>query len=109
MLFRSITFETGKAELKPDSNEELDRLVSLLEGNQAIKVEISAHTDDVGNDDFNLKLSEKRAKTVVDYLTGKGIKADRMTAKGYGETQPLVANDTDENKAKNRRVQFKIN
>jgi outer membrane protein OmpA-like peptidoglycan-associated protein len=106
---QDITFETGKAELKPESNEELDRLVSLLEGNQTIKVEISAHTDDVGNDDSNLKLSEKRAKTVVDYLTTKGIKVDRMTAKGYGETQPLVPNDTDENKAKNRRVQFKIN
>lgn len=106
---QDITFETGKADLKPDSNEELDRLVSLLEGNKTIKVEISAHTDDVGNDDSNLKLSEKRAKTVVDYLTSKGIKADRMTAKGYGETQPLVGNDTDENKAKNRRVQFKIN
>lgn len=106
---QDITFETGKADLKPESNEELDRLVSLLEGNKTIKVEISAHTDDVGNDDANLKLSEKRAKTVVDYLTFKGIKADRMTAKGYGETQPLVANDTDENKAKNRRVQFKIN
>ena len=106
---QDITFETGKADLKPESNEELDRLVGLLEGNQTIKVEISAHTDDVGNDDSNLKLSEKRAKTVVDYLTSKGIKADRMTAKGYGETQPLVGNDTDENKAKNRRVQFKIN
>jgi len=106
---QDITFETGKADLRPDSNEELDRLVSLLEGNRTIKVEISAHTDDVGNDDSNLKLSEKRAKTVVDYLTTKGIKAERMTAKGYGETQPLGANDTDENKAKNRRVQFKIN
>jgi outer membrane protein OmpA-like peptidoglycan-associated protein len=106
---QDITFETGKAELKPESNEELDRLVSLLEGNQTIKVEISAHTDDVGNDDSNLKLSEKRAKTVVDYLVSKNIKTERMTAKGYGETQPLVPNDTDENKAKNRRVQFKIN
>ena len=106
---QDITFETGKADLKPESNEELDRLVSLLEGNQTIKVEISAHTDDVGNDDSNLKLSEKRAKMVVDYLTKKGIKGDRMTAKGYGETQPLGVNDTDENKAKNRRVQFKIN
>jgi outer membrane protein OmpA-like peptidoglycan-associated protein len=106
---QDITFETGKAELKPESNEELDRLVSLLEGNQTIKVEISAHTDDVGNDDSNMKLSEKRAKTVVDYLVSKNIKADRMIAKGYGETQPLVPNDTDENKAKNRRVQFKIN
>ena len=106
---QDITFETGKADLKPESNEELDRLVSLLEGNQTIKVEISAHTDDVGNDDSNLKLSEKRAKMVVDYLTKKGIKGDRMTAKGYGETQPLGVNDTEENKAKNRRVQFKIN
>jgi outer membrane protein OmpA-like peptidoglycan-associated protein len=106
---QDITFETGKADLKPESNEELDRLVSLLEGNQTIKVEISAHTDDVGNDDSNMKLSEKRAKTVVDYLVSKNIKADRMIAKGYGETQPLVPNDTDENKAKNRRVQFKIN
>ncbi len=106
---QDITFETGKADLKPESNEELDRLVSLLEGNQTIKVEISAHTDDVGNDDSNMKLSEKRAKTVVDYLVSKNIKAERMTAKGYGETQPLVPNDTDENKAKNRRVQFKIN
>jgi outer membrane protein OmpA-like peptidoglycan-associated protein/Tol biopolymer transport system component len=104
-----ITFETGKADLKPESNEELDRLVGLLEGNQTIKVEISAHTDDVGNDDFNLKLSEKRAKSVVDYLLGKGIKTERMIAKGYGKTQPLVPNDSDENKAKNRRVQFKIN
>lgn len=106
---QDITFETGKAELKPESGEELDRLVALLDGNKTIKVEISAHTDDVGNDDANLKLSEKRAKAVVDYLTTKGIKADRMIAKGYGETQPLVPNDTDENKAKNRRVQFKIN
>lgn len=106
---QDITFETGKAELKPESGEELERLVTLLEGNKSIKVEISAHTDDVGNDDANLKLSEKRAKAVVDYLTTKGIKADRMIAKGYGETQPLVPNDTEENKAKNRRVQFKIN
>jgi outer membrane protein OmpA-like peptidoglycan-associated protein len=103
-----ITFETAKAELKPDSFEELDRLIKMLEDSPNVKCEISAHTDDVGNDDYNLKLSDKRAKSVVDYLVSKGIKTERMIAKGYGETQPLVANDTDENKAKNRRVQFKI-
>jgi outer membrane protein OmpA-like peptidoglycan-associated protein len=103
-----ITFETAKAELKPDSFEELDRLIKMLEDSPNVKCEISAHTDDVGNDDYNLKLSDKRAKSVVDYLASKGIKTERMIPKGYGETQPLVANDTDENKAKNRRVQFKI-
>ncbi len=103
-----ITFETAKAELKPDSFEELDRLIKMLEDSPNVKCEISAHTDDVGNDDYNLKLSDKRAKSVVDYLANKGIKTERMIPKGYGETQPLVANDTDENKAKNRRVQFKI-
>jgi outer membrane protein OmpA-like peptidoglycan-associated protein len=103
-----ITFETAKAELKPDSFEELDRLIKMLEDSPNVKCEISAHTDDVGNDDYNLKLSDKRAKSVVDYLASKGIKTERMIPKGYGETQPLVANDSDENKAKNRRVQFKI-
>ncbi|MFN8356740.1 MAG: OmpA family protein [Spirosomataceae bacterium] len=108
VALNDITFETGKADLKPDSFEELDRLVTLMKDNEKIQVELSAHTDDVGNDDTNLKLSEKRAKSVMDYLVSKGIKADRMTSKGYGETQPLVPNDSDENRAKNRRVQFKI-
>ena len=103
-----ITFETAKADLKPDSFEELDRLIKMLEDSPNVKCEISAHTDDVGNDDYNLKLSDKRSKSVVDYLVSKGIKTERIIPKGYGETQPLVANDTDENKAKNRRVQFKI-
>ena len=108
LQLNDITFETAKADLKPESFEEIDRLVKMLEDSPTIKCEISAHTDDVGNDDYNLKLSEKRAKSVVDYMVIKGIKPERMIAKGYGETQPLVANDSDENKAKNRRVQFKI-
>lgn len=103
-----ITFETAKAELKSDSFEELDRLIKMLEDSPNVKCEISAHTDDVGNDDYNLKLSDKRSKSVVDYLANKGIKTERMIPKGYGENQPLVDNDTEENKAKNRRVQFRI-
>ncbi len=108
VALNDITFETGKADLKPDSFEELDRLVTLMKDNEKIQVELSAHTDDTGNDDSNLKLSDRRAKSVMDYLIAKGVKADRMTSKGYGETQPLVPNDSDENRAKNRRVQFKI-
>jgi outer membrane protein OmpA-like peptidoglycan-associated protein len=103
-----VTFETAKADLKPESGEELDRLVKLMEENEDIKIEISAHTDDVGNDDLNMKLSDKRAKSVTNYLVGKGVKLERLTSKGYGKTQPLVPNDSDENRAKNRRVQFKI-
>lgn len=108
VALNDITFETGKADLKSDSFEELDRLVTLMKDNEKIQVELSAHTDDTGNDDSNLKLSDRRAKSVMDYLIAKGVKADRMTSKGYGETQPLVPNDSDENRAKNRRVQFKI-
>ena len=108
VALNDITFETGKADLKPDSFEELDRLVTLMKDNEKIQVELSAHTDDTGNDDSNLKLSDRRAKSVMDYLIAKGVKADRMTSKGYGETQPLVPNDSDENRSKNRRVQFKI-
>lgn len=109
IVLNDITFDTGKADLKPESFEELDRVAKMLEDNPKITVELSAHTDDTGNDDSNLKLSDKRAKSVMDYMISKGIKADRMTAKGYGETQPLVPNESDENRAKNRRVQFKIN
>ena len=109
IVLNDITFDTGKADLKPESFEELDRVVKMLEDNPKITIELSAHTDDVGNDDSNLKLSDKRAKSVMDYMVSKGIKAERLAAKGYGETQPLVPNDSDENRAKNRRVQFKIN
>lgn len=109
IVLNDITFDTGKADLKPESFEELDRVAKMLEDNPKITIELSAHTDDTGNDDSNLKLSDKRAKSVMDYMVSKGIKAERMTAKGYGETQPLVPNDSDENRAKNRRVQFKIN
>jgi outer membrane protein OmpA-like peptidoglycan-associated protein len=76
--------------------------------NPHLKVEISAHTDNVGSDVYNLKLSDRRAQSVVRYLTEKGANASNLIAKGYGESKPLVANDTDENKAKNRRVEMSI-
>jgi outer membrane protein OmpA-like peptidoglycan-associated protein/Tol biopolymer transport system component len=103
-----IYFETAKADLKPESYEELDRLAKMLEDSPQVRVEISAHTDDVGSDEYNLKLSDRRAKSVVDFLVSKNVKPENLLAKGYGETQPLAPNDTDENRAKNRRVQFKI-
>ncbi len=106
--FHNITFETNSAELNQESFAELDRLVELMKKNPNIKVEISAHTDDVGSEAYNLKLSQRRAQAVVDYLKQHGIPEDRMIAKGYGETQPLVPNDSPEHRAMNRRVEFKI-
>jgi len=108
VVLENIAFETGSAALNPDSFEELDRVVDLLANSPDVKLEISAHTDDKGGDDFNLKLSDKRALSVVKYLTDKKIAAPRLLAKGYGKTKPLVPNDSDENRAKNRRVQFTV-
>jgi outer membrane protein OmpA-like peptidoglycan-associated protein/Tol biopolymer transport system component len=108
VVLENITFETGSADLKTESFDELDEVLQLLNANPKVALEISAHTDDVGSDDSNLKLSDRRAKSVVKYLTDKGVETKRLVAKGYGETQPLAANDSDESRAKNRRVQFKL-
>lgn len=108
LQLNNIIFETNSAELTAVSFEELDRVVELLRKNPNLKIEISAHTDNVGSDAYNLKLSDKRAQSVVDYLTDKGISKRNLEAKGYGESNPIAPNDTDENKAKNRRVELNI-
>ncbi|MBI2968619.1 MAG: OmpA family protein [Bacteroidetes bacterium] len=104
----NIFFEFGKAVLKPESYPELDRVVKFLNDNPTLTLELSGHTDNVGSDADNLKLSQDRAQSVVNYLVEKSIKQSRLTAKGYGETAPLATNDTDESMALNRRVEFKI-
>jgi outer membrane protein OmpA-like peptidoglycan-associated protein len=108
IVLHNIFFESKQYTLEPASQIELDKLVKLLEENAALVTEISGHTDNVGSDKDNLLLSENRAKAVVAYLTQKGIAASRLRAKGYGETQPLADNDTEEGRAKNRRTQFKV-
>lgn len=106
--FNNITFETNSSDLNTNSYSELDKIIDLLEKNPDIKVEISAHTDDIGSDSYNLNLSQKRAKSVVNYLVEHDIKSSRLVAKGYGESQPLFANNSELNRAKNRRVELKI-
>lgn len=108
ITINDITFENNSADLNESSFSELNRLMELMTDNPDILVEMSAHTDDKGSDLYNNKLSEKRARSVVDYLVGKGIPETRMVAKGYGETQPIVPNTSDENRARNRRVELKI-
>jgi outer membrane protein OmpA-like peptidoglycan-associated protein len=104
----NINFELNSADLMENSLPELNRVVQLLKDNPDIFVELSAHTCDIGSDRFNDVLSEKRAKSVVNYLIMKGIGFQRMVARGYGEKVPLAPNDSEENRALNRRVELKI-
>lgn len=104
----NVFFETNKYDLLPQSKTELDRLVLLLQANPTRKVEIGGHTDNVGNDQANQVLSENRANSVVQYLISKGIPADKLISKGYGETEPVDSNETDSGRAKNRRTELKI-
>ena len=108
ITLNNITYETNSADLNATSFGELDRVVKLMLDNPDIKIEISAHTDDIGSDKYNVKLSDKRAQTVVDYLKNNKIEKDRLIAKGYGESAPLVPNTSEENRAQNRRVELKV-
>lgn len=104
----NVFFDFDKWDLRPESFVELDRVVKLLRENPSIEIEMSAHTDSHGSDEYNFKLSDNRARSVMEYIIAKGIGTHRIVSKGYGETKPEVPNDTDENRQLNRRVEFTI-
>lgn len=104
----NIFFDVAKATLRSESYPELERLAGLMTQNSKMMIELSGHTDNVGSDEANLKLSDERAKSVTDHLISLGIKAERIIAKGYGETKPVTTNDTEEGRQLNRRVEFTI-
>lgn len=104
----NVFFEQGRPLLKPESYPELDRLVQVLKENPTIEIELSGHTDNVGNPAALLSLSQERVTTVKDYLVQNGIHGSRITGRGYGASRPLVKNDTEANRRMNRRVEFKI-
>ena len=104
----NIEFETNEWQVKEESREKLEVLVLLLKEFKGVSLLINAHTDDVGGTEGNLTLSEKRANAIRDYLVESGIDQSRMTSKGFGETQPKYTNETEEGRAKNRRVEFKL-
>jgi len=110
VILKGIYFDFGKATIKfPESQEALQAAYNILKENPTIKVEIQGHTDNVGSDEYNQKLSEQRAWAVVNYLVQQmGVESSRLIAKGYGETQPKASNDTPEGKALNRRVEFVV-
>lgn len=104
----NIFFDFNKSSLKPESYLELDRVVKLFSENPTIEVELSGHTDNVGTDDYNNKLSYHRANSVAEYLISKGILASRVKVEGYGKSKPVATNDTEEGRQLNRRVEFQI-
>jgi outer membrane protein OmpA-like peptidoglycan-associated protein len=108
MTLKNVQFETNAFALLPISLIELDKLVQVLNENATIKLEIKGHTDNIGRSEDNIKLSTNRAKSVVDYLVSKGINAARISYKGFGATQPIADNNTEEGKAKNRRTEFVV-
>lgn len=104
----NVQFEFDKAELLPGYEKELEKLVDLMTDFPYLRVEIEGHTDDQGSDEYNLKLSDARAKAVVDYLLKKKVEKERLTWKGYGESKPLQPNTNEANRAVNRRVEFRV-
>ncbi len=103
-----VYFDFGKATLRPESFPSLNELTEMLKAKPNITIEIGGHTDNVGDDQNNLKLSQNRAESVRTYIIGKGINGKRIIAKGYGEEIPIATNNTDAGRQQNRRTEVKI-
>lgn len=108
VILNNVFFETASAKLKPTSRAELDRLKKMMEDNPQLRIRIDGHTDNVGQEADNQRLSEERAKAVYDYLVDAGIAAERLEYKGFGESQPIAGNETEEGRQRNRRTEFVI-
>jgi flagellar motor protein MotB len=108
IALNNIFFDFNKATLRPESITELRHMVKFMQEYPKLKVEISGHTDSIGTDEANRKLSQERAESVRDYLSSHGIHVSRVTAKGYGATKPVAPNDTEEGRQRNRRTEFRI-
>lgn len=107
-VLNNIFFETGKFNLMDESKTELEKLFQFLKANSSVRIEISGHTDNIGDKQKNIELSNNRAKAVLDYLISRGIETTRLEYKGYGDTKPVESNETNEGRAKNRRTEIKI-
>ena len=105
---KAIFFETGKSTIRKVSFKPLDQVVATLRNNPDLYADIEGHTDNVGDDNYNMELSHQRAQAVVDYFVSKGISTDRLKATGYGETRPVATNETAAGKAQNRRTEIKL-
>ena len=106
VILHGILFDLDKATLKQESEEQLHHIVTLMLSYPNLKLEIQGHTDDQGKDDYNLNLSKNRAQTVSNYLQLFGINNKRLVTKGFGESNPIASNDSEEGRAQNRRVEL---
>jgi OOP family OmpA-OmpF porin len=107
IVLRGVQFDLDKADIRPDAAVILDEAASQLAGKSA-RVQVQGHTDSTGSDAYNQTLSERRANSVRDYLISKGIESSRLTASGFGESQPVADNATKDGRALNRRVELKV-
>ncbi|MDW8302880.1 MAG: OmpA family protein [Bacteroidia bacterium] len=108
IVLKRVHFDPGSANLRPESYDDLDAVVELLRKNPDLRIEIQGHTDNQGSSQKNMQLSQERAIAVKNYLVKKGIHPSRIEAVGYGDTQPIAPNDTEENRQKNRRIEYRI-
>jgi OmpA-OmpF porin, OOP family len=108
IVLNNLFFDTGKYQLEAQSKTELQKLVDFMKQYSELRIEISGHTDDIGTDKANLDLSEKRAQSVVEYLTRNGVPKERLSAIGYGKVKPVKPNTSEENRQLNRRIELKI-
>ncbi|MCX7764778.1 MAG: OmpA family protein [Bacteroidia bacterium] len=108
IVLRNIFFDFDKATLRPESKAELERVYQILMENPKLKIRIAGHTDNIGSEEYNQRLSENRAKAVYEYLIKRGVPADRLSFIGYGESRPIDTNDTEEGRQNNRRVELEI-
>jgi OOP family OmpA-OmpF porin len=102
----SLLFDFDKYNIKPEAIPALNETFKVFLMNPALRVLVNGHTDSIGSEAYNQRLSEKRAKAVLDYLVGRGIDPSRLKAVGHGESRPIASNETEEGRARNRRVEF---
>jgi outer membrane protein OmpA-like peptidoglycan-associated protein len=103
-----VLFDTGKSSLRPAAREKLSKVAGIVSGHPGLRLAVEGHTDSVGGDDYNQRLSEQRGSSVRDYLTGQGMAPDSVTSRGFGKTMPVVSNDTAAGRQQNRRVELVV-
>lgn len=108
VVLNNLFFDTNKYDLKPQSRTELNRLIEFMRQYKDVQIEVSGYTDNVGTPESNMLLSQRRAQSVMDYLVSHGVPASRLRSKGYGEKNPLAANDTEIHRRQNRRIELHI-
>jgi OOP family OmpA-OmpF porin len=108
IVLRGVNFDFDKANIRPDATPILKEAATILKENAALKVSVEGHTDAKGTDDYNLKLSMRRAAAVKAFLVQEGVAESRLSTRGLGESQPVASNETDDGRAQNRRVELKV-